>query len=257
MGMTPWVTRLLIANVLVFFLTQSSQGLTSLLAFYPSIQGIVLRPWGIVTYMFVHAGMGHIFFNMLGLFFFGPRLEDRLGAKNFLLLWFLSGLGGGLLTFAFGDGIPIVGASGALFGVFLGFAMFWPTERIYIWGIIPIQARVLVAIMTGLALFGGFGGASDGIAHFGHLGGFVAGFAFLKWIETRSPARQFKKRMYGHVSTGPAKDPDNLRRWQQVDRDRLHEINRAEYDRLMATIAGSGITSLSLEDRAFLDRCCA
>lgn len=252
--MTPWVKRLLIANVVVFFFTQSSPGLGNLLAFYPFWEGIIFRPWGVFTYMFVHAGLGHIFFNMLGLFFFGPRLEARLGSKNFLWLWVISGLGGAALTFVFGDRIPIVGASGALFGVFLGFAMFWPREQIYIWGILPIQARVLVALMTGLSLYMGFGGVSDGIAHFGHLGGFVGGFAYLRWLELRSPSRQFKKKAYAHVAPSPAKDPSHLRRWQQVDRGQLHEINRAEFDRLMDKIEASGMSSLTLDERAFLDR---
>jgi membrane associated rhomboid family serine protease len=252
--MTPWVKRLLIANVVVFFFTQSTPRLAMLLAFYPSILDTIPRPWTPFTYMFVHANLGPIFFNMLGLFFFGPRLEARLGSKHFLMLWVLSGLGGAALTLLFGDRIPIVGASGALFGVFLGFAMFWPREQIYIWGIIPIQARVLVALMTGLSLYAGFGGISDGIAHFGHLGGFVGGFLFLKWIEMRSPSRQFKKKAYAHVAPNPAKDPGHLRRWQEVDREQLHEVNRAEFDRLMAKIEGSGMNSLTLDERAFLDR---
>lgn len=252
--MTPWVKRLLIANVVVFFFTQSSPGFGNLLAFYPSFAGLILRPWGVFTYMFVHANLGHIFFNMLGLFFFGPRLEARLGSKNFLLLWVLSGLGGAALTFVFGDNIPIVGASGALFGVFLGFAMFWPREQIYIWGILPIQARVLVALMTGVSLYMGFGGVNNGIAHFGHLGGFVGGFLFLKWLEMRAPSRQFKKKAYAHVAPSASKDPGHLRRWREVDRAQLHEVNRAEFDRLMAKVEASGMGSLSLDERAFLDR---
>ena len=253
--MTPWVRRLVIANVVVFFLTQVSPQLMNVLAFYPSVPGVVLRPWTVVTYMFVHAGLMHIFFNMIVLFFFGPRLEERLGGRNFVWLYFLSGLGGAALTFVFGDRVPIVGASGAVYGVLIAFTRFWPTERIYIMGIVPIQARILMVIMIAMTLFGGFGRANDGIAHFGHLGGIVFGFLFIKWLEYRSPARQFKRRMYAHVAPSATKDPERLRQWRNVNREALHEINRAEFDRLLAKAEASGTASLTLDERAFLDRC--
>lgn len=255
--MTPWVRRILIVNVLVFFLTSVSPRLGMVLAVVPHFGYTLLHPWTPVTYMFVHANLWHIFFNMLGLFFFGPRLEMRLGSKNFVLLYFLSGLGGAALSFVFvmGPPIPIVGASGAVFGIFLGFARFWPKEMIYIWGIFPVQARWLVAGLTALSLWGGFGGAQDGVAHFAHLGGFVAGFLFLRFIELRSPQRQFQKRIYGHVAPSPTKDPIHLRRWQAVNREVLHEVNRAEFDRLMSKLKEGGISSLTLDERAFLDRC--
>ena len=77
---------------------------------------------------------------MIGLFFFGPRLESRLGSRGFLLLYFVSGLGGAVFSLLFAREAAVVGASGAVFGVLLGFAMFWPRERIYIWGVLPVQA---------------------------------------------------------------------------------------------------------------------
>src|SRR5690606_26513181 len=113
--MTTWVQRLIIANVVVFVLTLSLRELYAALAFVPA--AVFLRPWTLITYMFVHANLGHIFFNMLGLFFFGPRLELRLGSRSFLWLYFLSGIGGGLLHF-------LVGVIGAQFS--LAFSPFVP-----------------------------------------------------------------------------------------------------------------------------------
>ena len=153
--MTPWVMRLVVANVAVFLLTAASPVLIHLFAFVPRYA--LVQPWTIVTYMFVHGGIGHLLFNMLGLYFFGSRLEERLGPRHFLGLYFASGVMGAAFSLI-NFNTAIIGASGAVFGVFLGFARAWPRERVYIWGVLPVEARVLVAVMTLLALFGGFGG---------------------------------------------------------------------------------------------------
>ena len=84
MPLSPWVRRLLLANVAVFLVTAASPVLYRALLLYPP--WALYRPWTLVTYMFLHGGFGHLFFNMLGLYFFGPRLEDRLGGKPFLTL---------------------------------------------------------------------------------------------------------------------------------------------------------------------------
>ncbi|HET9949990.1 MAG TPA: rhomboid family intramembrane serine protease, partial [Longimicrobiales bacterium] len=142
--MTPWVRRLLVANVVVFLLMGFAGDLYQVLVLYPP--WVLRYPWTLVTYMFLHAGIGHLLFNMLGLFFFGPRLETRLGSRRFLVLYFVSGLGGALLTFVFAPNAAVVGASAAVLGVLMGFAMFWPRERIYIWGILPLEAWLLVTL---------------------------------------------------------------------------------------------------------------
>ena len=90
--MTPWVKRLIVANVIVFFLEQTVPGLVGLLAFVPS--AAFSQPWTMVTYMFAHASITHILFNMLALFFFGPRVEARLGSSRFITLYGLSGIAG-------------------------------------------------------------------------------------------------------------------------------------------------------------------
>lgn len=251
--MTTWVSRLLFTNVVVFMLSASNPQVLAEFAFVPA--GVLARPWTVFTYMFLHAGFMHLLFNMLGLFFFGPRLEVRLGSRSFLTLYFLSGLGGALLSVLFAPNAAIVGASGAVFGVFLGFALFWPTEPIYIWGIVPVQARWLVAFMTALALMGGFGGARDGVAHFAHLGGFVAALAYLKILERKSPLKQFQKKTETPKPAADASsDKGNIERWRKIDRHGLHEVNREELERVLAKLAAAGATELTLDERAFLDR---
>jgi membrane associated rhomboid family serine protease len=252
---TPWVLRLLLANVVVFFLTASNPRLFNLLALVP--WAILLRPWTAVTYMFVHGGLGHIFFNMLGLFFFGPRLERQLGGKHFLWLYFLSGLGGAAFSFIFARDHPVVGASGAVFGVLLGFAYFWPREPIYIWGILPVESRWLVIALAAMALWSGMSGAQAGTAHFAHLGGVVFGYAFLRWRRRRyfaqwQPIPTPKAELAKAAPRGD--DADAMRRWRSIRVEGLHELNREEVERLLAKAEEGGAASLSPDERAMLDR---
>jgi membrane associated rhomboid family serine protease len=247
--MTPWVARLLWANVIVFLLQNLLPQVTYLLAYQPA--AVLVRPWTPVTYMFVHGGLGHIFFNMLALFFFGPRVEARLGPGSFLRLYLLSGLVGALLSFFFTPAAFIVGASGAVFGVMMAFAYYWPREHIYIWGVLPVEARWLVIITTAIALLGGFTGRGGGVAHFAHLGGYLGGFLYLKWLERRSPARRFRRQ----AAPPPRRtDGGDVRRWARIRRDELHEVNRQEVDRILDKISAQGVASLTPAERETLER---
>ena len=245
--MTPWVTRLIIANVVIYFVSSAAPGSTSGLVLVPAF--ILVRPWTIITYMFLHGSSWHLLFNMLGLFFFGPRVELELGGRNFLWLYFLSGIMGAVLSFVFTPFSPIIGASGAVFGVFLGFAYYWPREMIFVWGIFPIEARWLVVIMTALSLFGGFGGSESGIAHFAHLGGFLGGFLFIKGLERTSRGAKFRRKL--QAATPHAVDLDRLKK---IRREDLHEVNRAELDRIIEKIRSTGPESLTPAEIEFIDR---
>ncbi|HXV85314.1 MAG TPA: rhomboid family intramembrane serine protease [Gemmatimonadales bacterium] len=244
--MTPWVTRLLLANGAMFLLTAAFPVVAWALALVPGL--LLVRPWTVVTYMFLHADPWHLLFNMLGLFFFGPRLESRLGSRKFLMLYLISGVAGALLS-VFTPRAAIVGASGALFGVYYGFAHFWPRDRILVWGIIPVEARVLVIIMTVLALYGGMTGGG-GVAHLAHLGGFVGGFLYLRLSQRYSAAARFRAlaQPSGRAGLG------DLARWRTIHADGMHPVNRAEYDRVMKKISDEGVSQLTPSERAFLDR---
>lgn len=248
--MTPWVMRLLLANGAMYLISFSLPAVAGALAFVPAL--VLQRPWTLVTYMFLHGGLGHIFFNMLALFFFGPRLEARLGGRQFLILYVVSGITGALLSLAFNPWAAVIGASGAVFGVLLGFARYWPRDQILIWGVFPVEARWMVAGMTALALFGGFTGAQGGIAHFAHLGGFLGGYLSLRYFEHHSPARRFQRRMAPPAPREPVDAA--LARWSRIQRDRLHEVNRAELDRILDKISAGGVASLTPSDREFLER---
>jgi membrane associated rhomboid family serine protease len=242
--MTPWVTRLIIANVAMFFVQMTASRLVDSLVFIPQLA--LIRPWTIITYMFLHGGIGHIFFNMLGLFFFGPRVEERLGSNRFFWMYMVSGIAGAVLSMFFAPRAAILGASGAVFGVMLAFAKFWPTDRIYIWGILPVEARVLVVITTLLALYSGFTGSRGGVADFAHLGGFVGAWLYLKWLDRSSGARKFATKSVARTPN------DSLANWKKVDPTRVHEVNRDELNRILDKITKSGLSSLTPQERVFL-----
>lgn len=243
--MTPWVLRLIIANIVVYLLQRLHQPMTNEFAFVPYL--ILLKPWTLFTYMFLHGSFTHILFNMIGLFFFGPRLELELGSRNFLWLYFLSGIAGALLSFLeYTSGI--IGASGAVYGVMFGFAYFWPKDVIHVWGILPVQARVMVIALTALSLYGGFGGGG-GIAHFAHLGGFLGGFLYLRWLQRNTRAAKYQSQF-----EPPAPRSADVEKWKKIQREQLHEVNRMELDRILDKINSSGIQSLTTQERSFLER---
>lgn len=245
--MTYWVRMLIGLNVGVFLLQLAAPGITSEFAFIPA--RILYRPWTLITYMFLHSPFGftHILFNMLGLFFFGARVEDMMGSRRFITLYLISGMMGGILSIFFAPYNPIIGASGAVFGIQLAYAMHWPRDRIMIWGIVPVEARWLIVGTTVLTLYGGFGGSGGGVAHFAHLGGYVGAYFYLKWLERRAPAKQWQKKVKGpNPSTIPLGD------YKRVDLNKVHEANRDEVNRILDKISARGINSLTAQERTFL-----
>ena len=246
--MTPWVLRLVIANVVIFLAFQTGTFPIPIgqLWLVPAL--IPTRPWTLITYMFLHGGLGHVGFNMLALYFFGSRVEGRIGSRHFILLYLISGIAGGLLSLVFAPNAPIIGASGAVFGVSFAFAYFWPRDRIYIWGVLPVEARWLVVFYAGMDLFGGITGSRTGIAHFAHLGGFVGAWVYLWWMSRRSTA---SRRAWQAKVSAPAGTVDT-RRIDTIDVSRVHPVNRDEVNRILDKIRVSGVDSLTSQERTFL-----
>ncbi len=258
------MTRILVANVLAFLVIQPGTLLYAILTLFPPgvvgldqayLPAMPFRPWTVFTYMFLHANFGHVFFNMLGLFFFGPRLEARLGPKGFLGLYFFSGLGGAAFSFLFSFGAPVVGASAAVYGILVGFAMYWPREPIYLWMILPVPAGLLALGLVAMSLYSGISGTGTGVAHFAHLGGLAVGAGYLRWRDwhTGKDRRDFQRKVR-YSSSLNRSDGDTARRWMAIDVESMHELNRSEVEELLARVANDGVKSLSSEERQFLDR---
>lgn len=176
--------KLIIANVLVYMLMMVVPKAYGVLALVPGYVLYKYWYWQFLTYMFVHANFTHILFNMLGLFMFGTAVERRIGSKEFLCFYLLTGTLSGVFSYVSyliaGTNVVLVGASGAIYAVLLAFAVLYPSARILVFGIIPVQAPLLIGIYTVMELFNQVSGTSGGVAHLTHLAGF--GFAYLYFI---------------------------------------------------------------------------
>ena len=155
--------------------------------------------WTFITYMFMHGNFTHILFNMLGLFIFGLHVERQMGSKEFLLFYLLTGALAGVFSFVyyylFGNPVVfLMGASGALYAVMLAYAVFFPDSIIYIWGILPLRAPILVLVYTLIALFSSIRMPNSGVAHLTHLAGFAFGWIYFSIRFGISPWRRLTRR---------------------------------------------------------------
>jgi membrane associated rhomboid family serine protease len=165
-----FLAQYLIGNKLVFLF-----GLTPALV----KEGYV---WQIVTYMFLHGGLFHILFNMFALFIFGADIERAWGTKNFVKYYFITGIGAGVASFllSFNSQVTTIGASGAIFGLLVAFALMFPDRIIYLYFLFPIRAKYMALLFGIIELIASFRYTGDGIGHFAHLGGMVIGYIYLK-----------------------------------------------------------------------------
>ena len=170
-----------------------------------------LMLWQPFTYLFFHApfyssvGISHILLNMLGLWVFGRELEQAWGKTKFLRYYFTTGIGSGLITYFFqiGSDNPVIGASGAVYGILLAYGISYPNRMLYIWGLIPVRSMWLVIIMGSIAFFGLLGNA-DGISHVTHISGMFIGYVLLKkkwrwrdiWFAIRKKTIEFQVQRY-------------------------------------------------------------
>jgi membrane associated rhomboid family serine protease len=186
---TPAVKALLIANTVMFAATFVVPELPMRLGLRPATVIGGLAVWQLVTYLFLHGSFFHILFNMLTLWMFGVELERMWGTKYFTQYYFVTGIGAGLtqvilgvLPFGFADQFyyPVtIGASGAVYGLLLAYAMYFPHRPIYMYFVFPVPARIFVAILGAIALLSATSGGG-GVAHTAHLGGIAAGYLYLK-----------------------------------------------------------------------------
>ncbi len=189
--MPPITQALLLINVAAFCL-QFFVGswFTQLLALWPLGSGFL--PWQVVTYAFLHGGIGHLFFNMLGLWMFGAELERIWGTKRFINFYAASVLTAAaaqlIITSLTGSIYPTVGASGGLFGLLLAFGMMFPDRIIMpLFPPIPMKAKYFVALYGALELFLGVTGERSGVAHFAHLGGMLGGYLMIRYWRGQAP----------------------------------------------------------------------
>lgn len=260
---TPWVGRLIIANAVVMLLLETlftSASLRDALAFDPG--SALFRPWTLFTYMFVHQGLLHLVTNMLGLFIFGPAVESRMGSRRFLLFYMVCGVGAAIFALALGGIVPVnrfVGASGAILGVSVAFAMFWPDTEIVLFPIpIPMRARTLAIALVAFnaaAMFLPFL-ASRGVSYVAHVGGAAAGYLFFR-VQTiakrrpPAPPRPAERVVMVQSGSGESDRPSPItpiRPRRRIEADPV----AAEMDRVLDKISAQGMSSLTENERRFL-----
>lgn len=194
-GLTPVIKNLMIIMGAVFLLQMLVSGWIEL--YFGLIPILVWRKyflWQLLTYMFLHGGFSHILFNLLALWMFGGELENYWGSKKFLRFFLFCGIGAGICTVLFTpeiyQRIPVIGASGAIYGLLLAFGWLFPNRLIYIYFLFPIPAKYFVIIFGLIEFFSSIGGAGGGVSHLTHLGGLIFGFFYMAYPTIRQKLRR-------------------------------------------------------------------
>lgn len=188
--LTPAIKILVAVNVAAFLISFFSPAVTLYLGLRPADVFGELRIWQPLTYMFLHGGVFHILFNMLVLWMFGVELERIWGTRFFTKYYFATGLGAaattvllGFVPGAFGNELYYsltIGASGAIYGVLLAYALYFPNRPILMFLLFPVPAKYFVMIIGAISLLSSMSGPGSGVAHTAHLGGLVTGYLYLK-----------------------------------------------------------------------------
>ena len=196
----PITVHLIIINLIFYLATRLNQGYmySTFALFYPTTPWF--KPWQVVSYMFMHGGFWHLFFNMYSLYIFGMAVERILGQKKYLILYFLAGLGAAAAQLGVQaldpaiQNVPTVGASGCIYGIIVAFAMIFPEARLtLIFPPVTLSAKWMAIIFIGIELITGITGTQAGVAHFAHLGGALIGWLLIWWWFKRP-----KKDDYNH-----------------------------------------------------------
>jgi membrane associated rhomboid family serine protease len=259
---TPWVGRLIIANAVVLLLLMTlftSRDVFRFLQFSP--QAAFTRPWTFISYMFVHGGLLHLLANMLMLFVFGTSVESRMGSRHFLAYYLFCGVGAAVFSLLLAGILPVgpfVGASGAILGVAVAFAMFWPDAELIVFPIpVPIKARTLVIGLVALDVLGSQLWPNDGIAHIAHVGGALFGYLFFRVqaLSRRAPVQPARTVERVVMVQSGSSEPERqtpvtpMRTRSRPDSDPV----AAEVNRVLDKISEKGISSLTAAERRFLD----
>lgn len=224
-------------------------------AFYPDPLVTFTQPWRLITYMFLHGSFFHLLFNMLWLWWMGRSVEERLGPLSFSTIYFGSGIGGALLNVVLAQVLGfnyVVGASGAVYGIMVAFAMLFPRMPIMLILLPPIQARYVVAGLIAFSVLA-LGGDSR-VAHSVHLGGAGVGYLLMKlWqggFDLSSPMRIFQRwwyRLKGSYQKRKATQNSNM--YAVSDVEIIEESDQTELDEILEKISNKGYDALTKEEK--------
>ncbi|HEY0548566.1 MAG TPA: rhomboid family intramembrane serine protease [Verrucomicrobiae bacterium] len=219
--------------------------------------------WQLITFQFLHGGPMHLIFNLLTLWFFGRPVEERLGSRSFLKLYFICGAAGGLLQGGLGFlpnqyfGHTTYGASAGICGIIAAFALIEPEAEIRLWCVLPIKAKHLLWFGGGLALFFTLVPSDSGVAHAAHLGGYLAGIAYMRWDAAR-PAVNWNPLQGRRRKRQLVQAAAQITRWRGAREPSATELPPEEFisrevDPILDKISAHGIHSLTPGERKILE----
>lgn len=248
------IKALMIANVAIFVVAQFvGPRFYDLFGLVPVS---VLRErwiWQPVTYLFIHGSIFHLIFNLFALWMFGMPAERAWGGKEFLKYYFICGLGAALATLLLTpkSGVPVIGASGPVYGLLVAFAMLYPDAVVYLYFLIPVKAAHMAILFGLIEFFAGATSSSPGVARFAHLGGMVTGFLYIRyWNWLVLKVNSWRRDLGSGEPVTPAPRRRLLRRQVPSAPDPAAQME--EIDRILDKVLISGVDSLTPEEKDIL-----
>jgi len=283
----PVIKNLLIINAVVFFIQMLFNNISfdGYPGWYILNKWFALNPisgydaadkpfnfqvWQLITYQFMHGGFWHIFFNMFMLWMFGASIEEIFGSKKFLTFYLLAGISAGLFQLFItpllgGQGAVTIGASGAIYGVMIAFALFFPDSLIFIYFLFPVKAKYFIGFMIALE-FLAVDSASSGVAHLAHLGGAIFAFLYIMFDKNSyvSLKSVFKKSYYykpksnNNIFHNPFSKQNSVKSdiedadFYEIGQKKEDEVTQEEIDKILDKISQTGYQNLTEKEKKIL-----
>ena len=241
------VKTLIVINIAVFIIIHIFKSISWFLIFglVPALVFSRIMIWQPITYLFLHFGLWHLVLNMLMLWMFGSVIESRWGSKRFLFYYLFTGIGAGICSviFAFNSQSPIVGASGAIFGLLVAFAVLFPDSVILLFFIFPMKMKYAAMVLAGINLLGALSNPGGGIAYIAHLGGGLFGYIYLK--------NEIIKTMFSRFN--PENIKNSMRKKQEIIQCKKKENIDNQVDAILDKISSQGMDSLTKQEKSLLE----
>jgi membrane associated rhomboid family serine protease len=237
--LTPGVKNIIFANAIIFLMSvlnrQLGYFLSNTFALHAYDVLYQFKIWQLVTYMFLHGGFWHIFFNMFVFWMFGTELEMEWGTKQFIKYYFICGIGAGIINILLTSSDPLypgtVGASGAIYGVMVAYAVRYPNRLVYIYFLFPVKVKYLIGFLAAVSFLSTWNAQGDGIAHAAHLGGMLVGYIYLKYWQQFYKVKSFFHRTVKkpHQPSGSGPVDEKVAYYRKKIDELLDKINRVGY----------------------------
>ncbi len=247
---TDAIKLIISINFLIFILQYFSgieEKLFTIFGIVPSKTFGELMLWQPFTYLFFHGGIWHVLINMFVLWMFGSELEKYWGKREFLRFFFVTGVGSGLVTvlFSLSSSTPVVGASGAIYGVLLAYGLMFPNRLVYLYFLIPIKVKYLVILIGTIAFFSSLNPGYSNISHLTHLSGMIIGFVYLR-------SNLSSNLNWNTINHFVIHRKNEIKRHYKDKKNEKREALKLKVDAVLDKINEKGYDSLSKSEREFL-----